>query len=184
MPNTTDTTTTDEAEVGSLVTRTNLALASHRNVGDSTGEAPSVARAIMRGDATHEDRKAHLTRALIAAGLVEGSPLILATPTVTLTPGRMEALRLIAEGLSTTEIAERMFLTLSTTAKHVGNMRRVLGAASRVEAVVEAVRQGLLPPVPAPAGRPASTPSPRVRCSAEGCGKRTAHPSGACPDHR
>lgn len=167
-----------------VATESNLTLANTRHAGEAPGEAASVARAIMRGDATHEDRKAHNLRAVLAANLTEGSPLILSEPVTTLTAGRGECLRLIAEGLSTTEIAEVMHLNLSTVAKHIGNMRRDLGVATRVEAVVEATRQGILPAPPAPAGRPSTGNARRVACTGEGCRKRTAHPSGACPDHR
>lgn len=167
-----------------VVTEANLVLAGSRNAGDSTGEAASVSRAIMRGSATHDDRVAHNLRAVLAANLVEGSPLILSEPVTTLTAGRGETLRLIADGLSTTEIAAVMHLSLSTVAKHIANMRDDLGVATRVEAVVEATRQGILPAPPAPAGRPSMGRARRVACSGDGCSKRTAHPSGACPDHR
>jgi len=61
-----------------------------------------------------------------------------------LTPRQREALRLLGEGLSTTEIAERLGVAEETARNHIRAVLRQLGARSRLEAVVTARRLGLL----------------------------------------
>ena len=56
----------------------------------------------------------------------------------------LEVLRLIAEGLSDTEIAERLVLSRHTVHRHVANIRTKLGLASRAAAAAHAARLGLL----------------------------------------
>ena len=54
----------------------------------------------------------------------------------------LEVLRLLVDGRSNPEIAEGLFVTRRTAAAHVSNILRKLDAASRVEAVSEALRRG------------------------------------------
>ena len=54
----------------------------------------------------------------------------------------MEVLRLLVDGRSNPEIAEDLFVTRRTAAAHVSNILKKLDAASRVEAVSEALRRG------------------------------------------
>lgn len=61
-----------------------------------------------------------------------------------LTAREREVLQLLAEGLSNQEIAERLFLSMSTVRNHVQNVLRKLDAHSRLEAVTIAVRQGIV----------------------------------------
>lgn len=61
-----------------------------------------------------------------------------------LTPREREVLRLIAEGLSNAEIAERLVLSPHTVHRHVANARARLGMPSRAAAVAYAMREGLL----------------------------------------
>ncbi|MDQ2629746.1 MAG: LuxR C-terminal-related transcriptional regulator, partial [Actinomycetota bacterium] len=61
-----------------------------------------------------------------------------------LTPREREVLRLIAEGLSNGEIAERLVLSPHTVHRHVANARARLGMPSRAAAVAYAMREGLL----------------------------------------
>jgi LuxR family maltose regulon positive regulatory protein len=56
----------------------------------------------------------------------------------------LEVLQLIAEGLSNREIAERLFLALSTVKVHTRNIYGKLGVHSRVQAVTRARKLGLL----------------------------------------
>lgn len=55
-----------------------------------------------------------------------------------------EVLRLLAAGLTTREIAERLTISPLTARNHVANLERKLGARSRLEAVVLAAHHGLL----------------------------------------
>jgi DNA-binding CsgD family transcriptional regulator len=56
----------------------------------------------------------------------------------------LEVLRLMVDGRSNTEIAERLFISRRTAAAHVSNILRKLDASSRVEAVTEAHRRGVV----------------------------------------
>ncbi len=56
-------------------------------------------------------------------------------PTQQLTARQLEILALVAEGLSNSEIASRLFLTESTVKWHVGKILRALGVANRAQAV-------------------------------------------------
>jgi DNA-binding CsgD family transcriptional regulator/tetratricopeptide (TPR) repeat protein len=60
-----------------------------------------------------------------------------------LTPREVEVLRLVADGLRSAEIAERLFLSRKTVDHHVSAILRKLDARSRAEASAEAVRLGL-----------------------------------------
>jgi ATP/maltotriose-dependent transcriptional regulator MalT len=56
----------------------------------------------------------------------------------------LEVLRLVAEGLSDAEIAERLVLSRHTVHRHVANIRTKLRVASRAAAAAHAARLGLL----------------------------------------
>lgn len=55
-----------------------------------------------------------------------------------------EVLSLVAEGLNNRAIAERLFISENTVKNHVRNIHEKLGVHTRMEAVVRAVREGLL----------------------------------------
>ena len=56
----------------------------------------------------------------------------------------LEVLRLIAEGLSNNEIAERLVIALSTVKWHINNLFGKLGVHSRIQAVAQGKELGLL----------------------------------------
>jgi len=58
----------------------------------------------------------------------------------------IDILRLVAEGLSNTEIAQRLFLRESTIKTHVGRVLGKTNARDRVQAVVLACETGLVEP--------------------------------------
>ncbi len=63
-----------------------------------------------------------------------------------LTERELEVLRLLAEGLTDREIADRLFLSVTTVRYHVNNMISKTGASSRTELAVGAVRGGITTP--------------------------------------
>jgi DNA-binding NarL/FixJ family response regulator len=63
-----------------------------------------------------------------------------------LTPRETEILRLIAQGLSNTEISECLVIAEQTTKTHVGRILQKLGLRDRAQAVVFAYESGLVRP--------------------------------------
>lgn len=61
-----------------------------------------------------------------------------------LSPRELEVLRLIADGLSNKEIAQRLGVSLSTVKTHVEELLQKLSVSDRTQAAVKALRQGLL----------------------------------------
>jgi DNA-binding NarL/FixJ family response regulator len=64
---------------------------------------------------------------------------------VEITPREREVLTLLGEGLDVTNIARHLGITVNTARGHVKSLLLKLGSHSQLEAVVEAVHQGLLP---------------------------------------
>jgi NarL family two-component system response regulator LiaR len=60
-----------------------------------------------------------------------------------LTPREVEVLRLVAQGLENPEIAERLVITEATVRTHVSNITSKLHVASRTQAALYALREGI-----------------------------------------
>jgi DNA-binding NarL/FixJ family response regulator len=103
--------------------------ASETNIG-------KVLARIVAGDIIIEPR--------IAKSLAVEYSRALRGDTVQLTQRESDVLKLLAEGLSNRAIAARLVLAESTIKGHVATLRHKLQATSRLHAVVEADRQGLL----------------------------------------
>lgn len=93
-------------------------------------------RRIVAGDLVIEPR--------IAKGLAVAYSQALHGEPVQFTAREREVLKLLAEGLSNRGIAERLVLAESTVKGHVSSLRQKLDATSRLHAVVQADRLGLL----------------------------------------
>lgn len=56
----------------------------------------------------------------------------------------LEVLQLVAEGASTSEVAERLYISAKTAKNHLANIYEKLDAGDRTQAVVQALRLGLI----------------------------------------
>ena len=75
---------------------------------------------------------------------INGAKRAVYNPFTDLTNREMEILRLIARGLSNTEIAETLFISENTVKGHVSNILSKLHLADRTQAAVFAWEQGLV----------------------------------------
>jgi non-specific serine/threonine protein kinase len=123
--------------------------AQHTHVLGATRAALSRAafeEAWMAGQALTPDAAVALARD-VAAGACSASP----TPNLDggqashgLTRRELEVLRLLVEGLSDREIAERLFISPHTVMRHVAGILGKLDVSSRTAAATWAVRNGLV----------------------------------------
>jgi DNA-binding NarL/FixJ family response regulator len=96
-----------------------------------------------RADAAHErSRAAALLRALGCEERAERAEE--AERSESLTPREIEVLRLVGDGLSDDEIAERLVVSPHTVHRHVANIRTKLRESSRAAAAAHAARAGLI----------------------------------------
>jgi len=110
------------------------------------GDLLAALRAVARGEAFLDPA---LTRALIDGYLAEeqGHTPRQAAPQVDydgLTAREIEVLRLIAQGYTNAEIAERLVISVKTVETHKAHIMDKLGRRSRVELVRYALEKGLL----------------------------------------
>jgi DNA-binding NarL/FixJ family response regulator len=85
-----------------------------------------------------------VTRRLVGRYAARIRPADGAAPEVPLTPRELEVLRLIADGLSNTEIAAALLISRETVKTFVSRILTKLGLRDRVQAVVYAYRHGLV----------------------------------------
>lgn len=91
-------------------------------------------------------KHAHMSpRTFVAAGLAAAMTRRAASATTRLTEREREVLNLLGEGLGAAQIARRLYLSESTAKSHIARIYQKLGAANRAQALVTAMRMGLLP---------------------------------------
>ncbi|EON23346.1 MULTISPECIES: response regulator transcription factor [Nocardioides] len=84
-------------------------------------------------------------RTFLCTGLSEAMMRRATGPVTPKLSGREdEVLTLLADGLGTGEIASRLFMSESTAKTHITHIYQKLGAANRAQALVAAMRMGLL----------------------------------------
>jgi two-component system, NarL family, response regulator LiaR len=103
-------------------------------------------KTVSSDDLARAIRAAHAGQATLSPDVAQvivhtaGHP----TPGFDLTEREQVVLKLMAEGLTNTQIAGRLTVSPSTIKSHVSNILSKLGVASRTEAVTLALRQGLV----------------------------------------
>jgi DNA-binding NarL/FixJ family response regulator len=97
-------------------------------------------------------------RLIVEFARLRPTPAAVSSPLTELTPREVEVLALVAEGLSNTEIAERLVVGDQTVKTHVSRVLAKLGLRDRTQAVITAYESGLVVPRSA---SPTATQSPR-----------------------
>lgn len=104
--------------------------------------ASDVVRATKHGAAS--------PRTFLCAGLAGAMVRRASADSTRLSDRELEVLQLLAEGLGTGLIAGRLYMSESTVKAHIGRIYQKLGAANRAQALVTAMRIGLLSTVQPP----------------------------------
>jgi DNA-binding NarL/FixJ family response regulator len=108
-------------------------------------EIRDAVQAVARGDVALDPA----AQRQVVAALSEPAPAA-AAPVLDLpdelTPREAEVLALIAEGLTNTEIAERLVVSAATVKSHVNHIFAKIGARDRAQAVVYAYANGIARP--------------------------------------
>jgi len=114
-------------------------------------EIRAAVEAVARGDAALDPAVQHHVVAALSAGAT--GPAAGAAPgdgpeelPDGLTPREAEVLALIAEGLTNTEIADRLVVSAATVKSHVNHIFAKAGVRDRAQAVVYAYEHGLAEP--------------------------------------
>jgi DNA-binding NarL/FixJ family response regulator len=107
-------------------------------------ESTEIARAIAEVSAGRRYLSAPLSERAIAA-LTSRTP-DQSDPLNSLTPREREVLALAAEGMSTSEMAEKLFISPRTAETHRTNLMQKLGLQSQTDLVRFAIRRGLIQP--------------------------------------
>jgi len=105
-------------------------------------EIRAAVEAVARGEAALDPAIQHHVLAAVNSPAEPASP----EPPDDLTPREVEVLRLIAEGLTNAEIAERLVVSAATVKSHVNHIFAKIGARDRAQAVVYAYETGLVTP--------------------------------------
>jgi DNA-binding NarL/FixJ family response regulator len=96
----------------------------------------AAVEAVARGEAALDPAIQHHVLAAVSTPQAADAP-------DDLTPREVEVLQLIAEGLTNTEIAERLVVSAATVKSHVNHIFSKIGARDRAQAVVYAYANGL-----------------------------------------
>ena len=83
-------------------------------------------------------------RSFVCAGLVGAMMRRSAAESTRLTDREHEVLLLLADGLGAAQIGQRLYLSESTAKSHIAKIYQKLGATNRAQALVTAMRVGLL----------------------------------------
>ena len=108
-------------------------------------DAEAIARALHAAAAGQSTMDGEVQRRLVAAAMSGGQP---SRPTAEaadgLTPREIEVLRLIAAGMSNTEIARKLVVSEATVKTHVNHLFAKANLRDRAQAVAYAYKTGLV----------------------------------------
>jgi two-component system, NarL family, response regulator LiaR len=107
----------------------------------SAGEIAGAIRKAAQGEVTLSPT---IAAQMMKAVMGERRPPESSPAESPLTARELEVIRLIADGLSNTEIAEKLFLSEKTVKSHVSNILAKLHLTDRTQAAVYAWRQGIV----------------------------------------
>ena len=103
----------------------------------STSEIASAIEAVASGETALSPR-------LAASMLTEVRRQSSTQPERLVTPREEEVLQLIADGCSTPEVAEQLYISQKTVKNHLASIYQKLDARDRTQAVLQAVRLGIV----------------------------------------
>ena len=100
-----------------------------------------VVRTVQQAASGETSLSAELAEAMLAEA---AQPMIGVPAEAIITKREEEVLQLIAEGLSTTEVATRLFISVKTVKNHLASVYQKLDSRDRTQAVVRAVKMGII----------------------------------------
>lgn len=109
------------------------------------GASAFVAKDAPADDVVSAARHAVVSpRSFSASDLAEAMKRRLSPSGPQLSPREKEVLRLLADGLGVAAIAHQLYISESTTKTHISKLYEKLGAANRAQALMSAMRLGLI----------------------------------------
>jgi DNA-binding NarL/FixJ family response regulator len=107
----------------------------------SSDQVAETLHAVAAGDT---DLSADLARSLLAEFPGPQDPGPTATVATSLSQREVEVLQMFADGLSTVEVGQRLFISAKTVKNHLASIYEKLDARDRTQAVLTAVRMGII----------------------------------------
>ena len=107
----------------------------------STDQVAATLRAVAAGDT---DLSADLARSLLAELPGPLDPVPMAAVATSLSSREVEVLQMFADGCSTVEVGQRLYISAKTVKNHLASIYEKLDARDRTQAVLTAVRMGII----------------------------------------
>ena len=107
----------------------------------STDQVAETLRAVAAGDT---DLSADLARSMLAEMPGPQDPSPAAMVATSLSQREVEVLQMFADGCSTVEVGERLYISAKTVKNHLASIYEKLDARDRTQAVLTAVRMGII----------------------------------------
>jgi len=107
----------------------------------SIDEVAATLRSVAAGDT---DLSADLARTLLAELPGPLDPAPTAAPASSLSQREVEVLQMFADGCSTVEVGQRLYISAKTVKNHLASIYEKLDARDRTQAVLTAVRMGII----------------------------------------